>query len=167
MLTYMPERKQAKKTTKTSAKTTTTTARRSSVLTDEERAAMKELAKERKAEERWKKDREAGEKDLLAKVAAMKEPDRSMAKRLHRIVTTTAPDLSPRTWYGMPAYSKDGKVLCFFQDAHKFKTRYSTFGFTDVASLDKGTMWPVYYALKELNDAEEEKIRALLKKAVS
>ena len=138
-------------------------------FTAEEHAAMKERAQEVKAAARRgpRAGKADGESEVLAKIAEMPKSDRAMAERLHAVVKASAPALSPRTWYGMPAYSKDGKVLCFFQDAHKFKTRYSTFGFTDVASLDKGTMWPVYYALKELNDAEEEKIRALLKKAVS
>ena len=112
-------------------------------FTDEERAAMKERARELKAEERWKKDRAAGEADVLAKIAEMEKPDRAMAKRLHKIVKDNAPDLWPRTWYGMPAYARDGKVVCFFQSADKFKARYATFGFNDTANLDKGAMWPV------------------------
>jgi uncharacterized protein YdhG (YjbR/CyaY superfamily) len=129
----------------------------------EEREAMKERAQELKAEAR-KAD---GEKALLAKVAEMPEPDRSMAERLHAIVKANAPDLSPKTWYGMPAYARDGKVLCFFQAAGKFKTRYATLGFTDEANLDKGTMWPTGFALKELTAADEKTIGALVKKAVS
>ena len=128
---------------------------------------MKERARELKAEARRGADRAAGERDLLAKIAEMKGPDRAMAKRLHAIVKASAPDLEPKTWYGMPAYAKDGKVVCFFQSAEKFKARYSTFGFSDEASLDKGAMWPTSFALKELTAAEEAKIAALVKKAVS
>jgi len=130
--------------------------------TKEERAAMKERARELKAS----KNRAEGEKDLLAKVAEMKGSDRKMAKRLHEIVTASAPDLWPRTWYGMPAYAKDGKVLCFFQSAQKFNSRYATFGFSDEANLDKGAMWPTSFALTELTAADEAKIAALVKKAV-
>jgi uncharacterized protein YdhG (YjbR/CyaY superfamily) len=130
--------------------------------TKEERAAMKERARELKAS----KNRAEGEKDLLAKVAEMKGSDRAMAKRLHEIVTATAPDLWPRTWYGMPAYAKDGKVVCFFQSAQKFNSRYATFGFSDEANLDKGAMWPTSFALTELTAADEAKIAALVKKAV-
>ena len=136
-------------------------------FTAEERAAMKERARELKAEERAQKDRAAGERDLLAKIAEMAEPDRAMAERLHAIVTVNAPDLSPKTWYGMPAYAKDGKIVCHFQSAQKFKTRYATFGFSDKANLDQGAMWPSAFALKELTAAEEAKIAALVKKAVS
>jgi uncharacterized protein YdhG (YjbR/CyaY superfamily) len=135
-------------------------------FTAEERAAMKERARELKAEERANKDRAAGEADVLAKIAEMEKPDRVMAKRLHAIVKANAPDLSPRTWYGMPAYAKDGKVVCFFQSAQKFKTRYATFGFSDRANLDDGSLWPVAFALKKLTAAEEKKIAALVKKAV-
>ena len=135
-------------------------------FTAEERAAMKERARELKAEERATKDRAAGERDVLAKIAALPPRDRALAKRLHAIVTTAAPALSPRTWYGMPAYAKDGKVVCFFQPASKFKTRYATLGFSDEASLDNGAMWPTSYALKGLTTAEEAKIAALVKKAV-
>jgi uncharacterized protein YdhG (YjbR/CyaY superfamily) len=131
-------------------------------FTAEERAAMKERAQELKAEA----NRADGEKALLAKVAEMKGSDRTMAKRLHEIVTANAPALAPKTWYGMPAYAKDGKVVCFFQSAAKFNSRYATFGFSDEANLDKGAMWPTSFALKELNDAEEKKIAALLKQAV-
>jgi uncharacterized protein YdhG (YjbR/CyaY superfamily) len=130
--------------------------------TKEERAAMKERARELKAS----KNRAEGEKDLLAKIAEMKGSDRAMAKRLHEIVTETAPDLWPRTWYGMPAYAKDGKVVCFFQSAQKFNSRYATFGFSDEANLDKGAMWPTSFALKELTAADETKLSALEKKAV-
>jgi uncharacterized protein YdhG (YjbR/CyaY superfamily) len=141
-------------------------AKKSKGFTDEERAAMKERAQELKAEERASKDRAAGERALLAKIAEMPEPDRAMAKRLHAIITASAPALSPKTWYGMPAYAKDGKVVCFFQSAEKFKSRYATFGFSDEANLDKGAMWPTSFALKELTAAEEKKIGALVKKAV-
>ena len=147
------------------------TTKKSEGFTDEERAAMKERAQELKAEARRgaraKKDKAAGESDVLAKIAEMQEPDRTMATRLHEIVKATAPGLVPKTWYGMPAYAKDGKVVCYFQGAQKFKTRYSTFGFSDEANLDKGALWPVAFALKELTAAEEAKIVALVKKAVS
>jgi uncharacterized protein YdhG (YjbR/CyaY superfamily) len=136
-------------------------------LTDEERAAMKERTKELKAEARANKGKADGERDVLAKIAEMPEADRAMAERLHAIIKETAPDLSPRTWYGMPAYAKDGKVVCFFQSAQKFKTRYATLGFSDAANLDKGALWPTAFALKELTAAEEAKIAALVKKAVS
>jgi uncharacterized protein YdhG (YjbR/CyaY superfamily) len=126
-------------------------------FTDEERAAMKERVQEMKAD--------AGEGDLLAKIAALPQPDRAMAERLHAIIKASAPQLSPKTWYGMPAYAKDGNVICFFQSASKFKTRYATLGFSDKANLDDGRMWPVTFALKELTAAEEAKIVALLKKA--
>ena len=124
---------------------------------------MKELAQERKAAARG--DKADGESDVLAKIAEMPEPDRAMAERLHAIIKASAPALSPRTWYGMPAYAKDGKVLCFFQPAQKFKTRYATFGFNDVANLDEGAMWPVAFALTELTAADEARIGALVKKA--
>lgn len=137
-------------------------------FTAEEKAAMKERAKELKAEERANKDRAAGESDLLAKIAEMPEPDRGMAKRIHAIVQASAPDLSPKTWYGMPAYAnKDGKIVCFFQPADKFKARYATLGFNDTANLDEGAMWATSFALKELTAAEEKKITALVKKAAS
>jgi uncharacterized protein YdhG (YjbR/CyaY superfamily) len=139
------------------------TTKRSTGFTAEERAAMKERAKELRAEGR-KAD---GEAAVLAKIAEMKGPDRAMAKRVHALITDTAPALSPRTWYGMPAYAKDGKVVCFFQDAQKFKSRYATFGFSDEARLDEGDMWPTAFALKKLTAAEEKKISALVKKAVS
>jgi uncharacterized protein YdhG (YjbR/CyaY superfamily) len=131
-------------------------------FTAEERAAMRERAAELKAEA----NKADGERALLAKVAEMKAPDRKMAERLHEIITTSAPDLAPKTWYGMPAYAKDGKVLCFFQSAEKFGSRYATFGFSDEANLDKGAMWPTSFALKELTAADETKIAALVKKAV-
>lgn len=136
-------------------------------FTDEERAAMKERAKELKAEERANKNRAVGESDVLTKIAEMSEPDRAMAMRLHEIITASAPDLSPKTWYGMPAYAKEGKVVCFFQGAQKFNTRYATLGFSDTANLDEGDMWPTAFALKELTATEEERIGALVKKAVS
>ena len=128
---------------------------------------MKERAKELKAEARANKDRAAGESDLLAKIAEMPESDRVMAERLHAIVTANAPDLMPKTWYGMPAYARDGKVVCFFQSAEKFGARYATLGFNDTAHLDDGAMWPTAFALKALTTAEEKKIVALVKKAVS
>jgi uncharacterized protein YdhG (YjbR/CyaY superfamily) len=144
------------KDTKASAKSTGFTA--------EERAAMKERAQELKAEAR----RADGEKALLAKIAEMLEPDRAMAERLHAIITASAPDLSPKTWYGMPAYAnKDGKVVCYFTAASKFKERYATLGFNDTANLDEGNMWPTSFALKDLTAADEAKIEALVKKAVS
>jgi uncharacterized protein YdhG (YjbR/CyaY superfamily) len=138
-----------------------TTGKASKGFTDEERAAMRERAREVKA---GKADAEG---DVLAKIAEMPKADRAMAKRLHAVIKASAPDLSPRTWYGMPAYAKDGKVVCFFQSAQKFKTRYATLGFSDRANLDKGAMWPTAFALKELTAAEEKKIGALVKKAVS
>ena len=128
---------------------------------------MKERAKEQKAEARANKDRAEGESDVLAKIAEMQEPDRAMAKRIHAVVKESAPAISPKTWYGMPAYAKDGKVVCFFQSAQKFKTRYATFGFQHDANLDEGAMWPTAFALKELTAAEEARISALVKKAVS
>ena len=147
---------------------TTTINKKSEGFTDEEKAAMKERAKELKAEARANKDRAEGESDVLAAIAAMKEPDRSMAERLHAIIKASAPALAPKTWYGMPAYAnKDGKVVCFFQTAQKFNTRYATFGFSDTANLDEGHLWPTAYALNELTAIEEEKISALVKKAVS
>jgi uncharacterized protein YdhG (YjbR/CyaY superfamily) len=158
----------AKKTTQKSAKSTTAT-RKSKGFTGEERAAMKERAQELKAEARRgrRADKADGERDVLAKIAEMPKPDRAMAKRLHAIIKASAPALSPKTWYGMPAYAKDGKVVCYFQSAHKFKSRYATFGFNDSANLDKGAMWPTSFALKELTAAEEAKIGSLVKKAVS
>ena len=153
----------ARKGTQKSAKRTTASNKKSKGFTDEERAAMKERALELKAAAR-KAD---GEKAVLAKIAEMPVRDRAMATRLHAIITASAPSLSPRTWYGMPAYAKDGKVVCFFQSADKFKTRYATLGFSDSANLDKGAMWPTYFALKELTPVEEAKIAALVKKAVS
>jgi uncharacterized protein YdhG (YjbR/CyaY superfamily) len=138
-------------------------AKKAKSFTDEERAAMKERAQELKAEAR-KAD---GESAVLAKIAEMPEPDRAVAKRLHALIKASAPGLSPKTWYGMPAYAKAGKVVCFFQSADKFKSRYATLGFSDAANLDKGAMWPTAFALKELTAADEAKIAALVKKAVS
>ena len=156
------------KSTTKKAKNTTATNKTSEGFSAEERAAMKERAKELKAEARANKDKAAGESDVLAKIAEMPEPDRAMAKRLHAIIKASAPDLSPKTWYGMPAYAnKDGKIVCFFTAASKFNSRYATFGFNDVANLDEGAMWPASFALKELTAAEEAKIAALVKKAVS
>ena len=143
------------------------TTRKVKGFTDEERAAMKERAKELKAAERADKDKAEGENDVLAKIAEMQEPDRSMAERLHAIIKASAPALLPKTWYGMPAYARDGKIVCFFQCAQKFNTRYATLGFNDMANLDEGALWPVAFALKELTAAAEERIAALVKKAVS
>jgi uncharacterized protein YdhG (YjbR/CyaY superfamily) len=156
----------ARKATRKSAKSSTTTGKAAKGFTDEERDAMQERARELKAE-RAGKGKADGESEVLAKIAAMPEPDREIGERLHAIVTATAPALTPRLWYGMPAYARDGKVLCFFQSASKFKTRYATLGFSDVANLDKGALWPTAFALKELTAAEEAKIAALVKKAVS
>ncbi len=146
---------------------TTENGKTSKGFTDVEKAAMKNRARELKAEARANKDREAGESAALAAIAEMQEPDRFMAQRLHALIKASAPDLSPKTWYGMPAYARDGKIICFFQPAQKFKTRYATFGFNDSANLDEGGMWPVAFALKELTAAEEARISALVKKAVS
>jgi uncharacterized protein YdhG (YjbR/CyaY superfamily) len=132
-----------------------------------EKAAMKERAKELKAEARVSKNRAEGEKAIREKIAEMSEPDRSMAERIHAIVTERAPDLMPRTWYGMPAYAKDGKVVCYFTPAEKFESRYATFGFNDTANLDDGAMWPTSFALVELTAAAEKKIGALVEQAVS
>ncbi len=154
-----------KKDTHKSAKRTTAINEKSEGFTDEERAAMKRT-RELKAEAR--DDKMDGESAVLAKIAEMPEPDRTMAQRLHAIIKASAPDLSPKTWYGMPAYTnKDGKVVCFFQSAQKFKTRYATFGFQHEANLDEGAMWPVAFAVKKLTAAEEAKIAALVKRAVS
>jgi uncharacterized protein YdhG (YjbR/CyaY superfamily) len=150
-----------------SDKTTTAIHEKSAGLTAEERAAMKERARELKAEARATKDRTAGERDVLAKIAEMAAPDRAMAERLHAIIKASAPSLSPKTWYGMPAYARDGKVVCFFTPAQKFDSRYATFGFNDTANLDDGTMWPTSFALTELTAADEARIAALVKKAVS
>ena len=161
----MAEKKPAKKkTAQTSAKRTSAPRNSSSGsgFSAEERAAMKQRAKELKAAE----NREEGERLLREAIAKMKEPDRKMAKRVHALVMAAAPDLAPRTWYGMPAYAKDDKVVCFFQDAQKFKSRYATFGFSDEASLDKGGMWPTSFALMQLTATEEAKITSLVKQAV-
>ena len=158
------------KDTKKSAKNTTTTGKKSEGFTDEERAAMKERAQELKAEVRRgpRADKAEGESDVLAKIAEMPEPERAMAKRLHAIIKASAPALLPKTWYGMPAYAnKDGKIVCYFTAASKFNSRYATFGFNDTANLDEGTMWPTSFALKKLTAADEAKIGALVKKAVS
>src|ERR671918_2380564 len=153
-----------KKATQKTAKSTTASGRKSKGFTAEERAAMKERAQELKAAA----NKADGESAVLAKIAEMPGPDRAMAKRLHAIITASAPALSPKTWYGMPAYAnKDGKVVCYFTPASKFKSRYATFGFNDDANLDDGAMWPTSFALKELTAAEEAKIAALVKKAVS
>ncbi len=158
-----------KKEARKSSRSTTATDKKSEGFTDEERAAMKERARELKAEARRgpRAGKPDGESDVLAKIAEMPNPDRAMAKRLHAIIKACAPALSPKTWYGMPAYAKDGKVLCFYQSAQKFKSRYPTFGFSDEANLDEGAMWPTSFALKELTAAEEARIGALVKKAVS
>ena len=156
-----------KKDTQTSANRTTVAGKESDGFTAEERAAMKERARELKAEARANKDKAAGESDVLAKIAEMPEPDRAIAERIHAIIKASAPALSPKTWYGMPAYARDGKVVCFFQSADKFKARYATFGFNDTANLDEGAMWATSFALKELTATEEATISALVKKAVS
>jgi uncharacterized protein YdhG (YjbR/CyaY superfamily) len=154
----MPERKPAKKATRKSTKSTTATSKKAGGLTAEERAALKETVQERKGQ--------TGESDVLAKIAEMRGSDRTMAKRIHAIIKTSAPGLSPKTWYGMPAYAnKDGKVVCFFTSASKFKERYATFGFNPTANLDEGNMWPTAWALQKLTDAEEKRIAALVKKA--
>ena len=136
-------------------------------FTDEERAAMKERAQELKAAARADMDKAEGESAVLAKIAEMQEPDRTMATRLHAIIKASSPGLSPKTWYGQPAYARDGKVVCFFQNAQKFNTRYATLGFSDAANLDDGAMWPTAFAVKELTAAEEAKISALVKRAAS
>jgi uncharacterized protein YdhG (YjbR/CyaY superfamily) len=150
-----------------SDKRTTATDETSAGFTAEERAAMKERAKELKAEARANKNKAAGESAVLEKIAEMPEPDRAMAERLHALIKEAAPDLSPKTWYGMPAYAKDGKVICYFTPASKFKERYATFGFNADANLDDGTMWPTSFALTELTAADEARIAALVKQAVS
>src|SRR6266704_4337194 len=155
--------------TRKSAKSASGTGKAVKGFTDEERAAMKERVQELKAEARRgpRSKQTNGESDVLAKIAGMPKPDRAMAERLHAIIKASAPALSPRTWYGMPAYAKDGNVVCFFQSAHKFKARYAMLGFSDKANLDAGSVWPVSFALKELTVAAEAKIGALVKKAVS
>jgi len=159
----MAERKPAKKSARQSAKSSGTA---SKGFTAEERAAMRERSRELKAAARRGGKADA-ESDVLAKIAEMPEPDRAMAERLHALITASAPALAPRTWYGMPAYAKDGNVVCFFQSAHKFKARYATLGFSDKANLDEGTMWPTSFALTDLTAAEEATIAALVKQAVS
>jgi len=165
----MAERKPAKKATLESAKSTTAIGKTFKGFTDEERVAMKERVQELKAAARRgpRADKADGESAVLAKIAEMPGPDRAMGERLHAIIKASAPALSPRLWYGMPAYAKDGKVVCFFQSAQKFNTRYATFGFSDKANLDEGAVWPVAFALTELTAAEEARIGALVKKAVS
>jgi hypothetical protein len=153
--------------TQESPKSATANNKKSNGFTDEERAAMKERAKELKVEARASKNKAEGESDVLAKITEMPEPERTMARRLHEIILSSAPVLSPKTWYGMPAYARDGKIVCFFQSAQKFNTRYATLGFNDTAHIDEGAMWPTAYALMELTAAEEARISALVKKAVS
>jgi uncharacterized protein YdhG (YjbR/CyaY superfamily) len=155
--------------TKRSARTATASGKTFGGFTDEERAAMKDRAKELKAAARRgpRAGSADGEAEVLAKIAEMREPDRVLAERLHALITASAPELSPRTWYGMPAYAKDGKVVCFFQSAQKFGARYATLGFSDKANLDDGTMWPTYFAVTELTAADEARIGELVKKAVS
>ncbi|MGZ8740197.1 MAG: iron chaperone, partial [Gaiellaceae bacterium] len=158
----------SKKVTQKSAESTAASGKKSRGFTDEERAAMKERAQELKAEARGgKKSKADGERDVLTKIAEMPKPDRALGERLHAIVTASAPALFPRTWYGMPAYALDDKVVCYFQSADKFKSRYATFGFSDKANLDEGAMWPTSFALKKLTAADEARIAALVKKAVS
>ncbi len=152
--------KPAQKGTQKSAKSTIATRKNAKVFTDEERAAIRDRVEETRA------DKGEGESAVFAKIAELREPDRSMAKRIHVVIKESAPALTPRLWYGMPAYAKDDKVVCFFQAAAKFKTRYATFGFSDKANLDEGNMWPNAFALKELTSAEEARIAALVKKAV-
>jgi uncharacterized protein YdhG (YjbR/CyaY superfamily) len=162
----MPEGTPAKKGTQKFGKSDLASSKPSRGFTEDERAAMRARAQELKAEERASKNRAEGERDLLAAIDAMSEPDRSMAERLHEIIEATAPDLLPKTWYGMPAYAKDGKVVCFFKPAEKFKSRYATFGFEEAANLDEGAMWVTSFALKELTAADETRIATLVKKAV-
>ena len=159
----MAERKPAKKGTQKPAKSTSVIGKAPRGFTDEEKGAMRQRVKELKAAA----GNADGERDVLAKIAAMAAPDRALGERLHKIIKANAPALSPKLWYGMPAYAKDGKVVCFFQDAHKFKTRYATLGFSDAANLDEGAMWLTSFALKGLTAAEVKKIGALVKKAVS
>ncbi len=165
----MPQRKPAKKATQKSAKSTTAIGKTFKGFTDEERVAMKDRAQELKGAARGgpRADKADGENAVLTKIAEMTEADRAMGKRLHAIIKASAPALSPKLWYGMPAYAKDGKVVCFFQSAQKFKTRYATLGFSDAANLDEDALWPVAFALKKLTAVEEAKIGALVKKAVS
>jgi uncharacterized protein YdhG (YjbR/CyaY superfamily) len=165
----MADKNPATKPTRPSAKSSTATDKTFTGLTEEEQGAMKARTQELKAETRRGRaaDTADGEPDVLAKIAELPPPDRALAQRLHAIIKASAPALSPKTWYGMPAYAKDGKVVCFFQAAHKFKTRYATFGFNDAANLDDGTMWPTAFALTELTAADEAQIAALVKKAAS
>ncbi|MBV8209950.1 MAG: DUF1801 domain-containing protein [Burkholderiaceae bacterium] len=161
--------KPAKKKTQKSPKSTKATGKNTKGYSSEERAAMRERIQEMKADARRgvRAEKADGESDLLAKIVALPQPDRALGERLHAIIKANAPDLSPRTWYGMPAYARDGNVVCFFQSSQKFKTRYATLGFSDKANLDEGKMWPTAFALKELTAAEEAKISALVKRAVS
>jgi hypothetical protein len=159
----MAERKPSTKATQKSAKSTTAIGKRFKGFTDEERGAMKDRVQEMKAAA----DKADGESVVLAKIAELPGPDRALGKRLHAIIKASAPALSPKLWYGMPAYAKDGKIVCHFQSAHKFKTRYATLGFSDAANLDEGALWPVAFALTELTAADEARIGALVKKAVS
>lgn len=161
----MAERKPSKKGMRTLSKNTTATGKKPEGFTDEEKSAMRDRLQEMRAGSR--RGREDGESDLLAKIAEMPPSDRALAERLHAIIKASAPALSPKTWYGMPAYAKDEQVICFFQSAQKFKTRYATFGFSDKAKLDDGSMWPTSFALKELTATEEARIVALVKKAVN
>ncbi len=160
-MTDKAERQPAKKGTATA------TAKASKVFTDEERLAIQDRAKEVKTAAARGADKADDEGAVLAKIAEMKAPDRAMAQRLHAVIKASAPALAPKLWYGMPAYAKDGKIVCFFQSAQKFKTRYATFGFSDQANLDEGGMWPNAYALEKLTPAEDARIRALVKRAVS
>lgn len=163
----MTERKPAKPATAGAKRSAARSAGKSSQgFTKEEQLAMRERARELKAESRQRNDAEAGERDVLAAIAQMPEADRAMATRIHAIVATNAPQLAPKTWYGMPAYARDGNVVCFFQGAYKFKARYATLGFSDKAKLDDGSMWPAGFALKTLGPAEEQRIAALVKQAV-
>ena len=164
---YEEDEMSPKKDVQKSAKNTTTINKKSARFTGDELAAMKNRAKELKAEARANKDKADGESDVLAAIAAMPEADRVMAERLHAIIKGSAPDLSPKTWYGQPAYARGDKIICFFQSAQKFKTRYATLGFSDNANLDEGALWPVAFALKKLTPAEESRIVALVKKAAS
>ena len=159
----MAARKPGTKVTPKSAKRTTAVGKRFEGFTAEERAAMKDRVEDMKA----RADKADGESSVLAKIAEMREPDRAMAKRVHAVIKGSAPALSPRLWYGMPAYAKDGKVVCFFQSGQKFKTRYATFGFSDAAKLDEGAMWPTAFALTKLTAADEARIGTLVKKALS
>jgi hypothetical protein len=165
----MAERKPARKGAQKSARSTVAPVGKSKGFTVEEAAAMRERVHELKAEARRgpRADNADGEGAVLAKIAAMPESDRAMGRRLHAVIKASAPGLTPKTWYGMPAYAKDGKVVCYFQSARKFKSRYATLGFSDQANLDEGALWPVAFALKELTAAEEARIGALVKKAVS